>query len=275
MRWYANVALVALTSHWKWLLAALVVVGATVGILFGTGVIGGGEPEQLTRLVPPPTTSAAPSATPATPAPTIPVPTPAPTPAPTPLPTPMPTIRPTTAPTPTLAPVAPPTPQPTPTPPPTPEPTSTPPPVATPAPTATREPEPTATPSPPSVLTIEVLAVGANNVGSLEFVLVYDPTVLSLSSILPGPLTAGVFINSITSTPGQIWASFLEPEGIEGDGPLTILTFDRLQQTDGPVPVTLQSVAAHDADTLLEILTESEAGSVGLYDFVSPVLTFR
>ena len=268
MRWYANVALVALTSHWKWLLAAVIVVGAVVGILFGTGVIGGGEPEQLTRLVPPPTTSAAPSATPA---PTIPVPTPAPTP----LPTPIPTIRPTTAPTPTLAPVAPPTPQPTPTPPPTPEPTSTPEPVATLAPAATPEPEPTATPSPPSVFTIEVLAAEAKNVGSLEFVLVYDPAVLSLSSVLPGPLTAGVLINSITSTPGQIWASFLEPNGIEGDGPLTILTFDRLQQTDGPVPVTLQSVAAHDADTLLEIVTESEAGSVGLYDFVSPVLTFR
>ena len=267
MRWYANVALVALSSHWKWLLAALVVVGATVGILFGTGVIGGGEPEQLTRLVPPPTTSAAPSATPA--------PTPPSTPAPTPVPTPIPTIRPTAAPTPILAPAALPTPQPTPTPLPTPQPTATPAPVATLAPTATPEPEPTATPSPPSVLTIEVLAVGAKNVGSLEFVLVYDPTVLSLSSILPGPLTAGVFINSITSTPGQIWASFLEPDGIEGDGPLTILTFDRLQQTDRLVPVTLQSVAAHDADTLLEILTESEAGSVGLYDFSSPVLTFR
>ena len=245
MREYRDVMLVALSSSWKWILVGLVVaVGATLGVLFGTGIIGGGDDEQPARRV------AAPSRAPATPRPT-----PEPTIAPTATPRPTSTPRPT----PVTAPVA--------TPVPTPQPSTPTPPAAA--------PEPTATPSPPSVVTMEVLAAGANNVGSLEFVLNYDPTVLSLSDIAPGSLTIRALVDNSTSTPGLLWAAFLDLEGIDGDGPLTVLTFERLRETAGPVPLTLQSVAAHDADTLMEILTDLEPGSVGLYDTVSPVLVFR
>ncbi len=217
MRWVLEVGFIALSTSWKWLLGAVVGVGALVGVLFGVGVFGGGGSDE--------------------PAPQVVSPTPIPT----------------ARPTPTL----------------TPRPTATPSPTTAPAPTATT------TPNLPSTVTMHVLAAEANNIGSLEFVLVYDTNALELSNVEAGSLASGALVDTNFPSPGRLWAGIIDPDGITGDGPLAILTFNRLGSADGPVPLTLEAVSAYDADTLVDVITDTTPGQLTPTALVSPILTFR
>ena len=217
MRWVLEVGFIALSTSWKWLLGAVVGVGALVGVLFGVGVIGGGGPDE--------------------PAPQVV--------APTPIPTPQPTF--------------------------TPRPPATPLPTKALAPTATA----TATPNLPSTVTMQVLAVEANNIGSLEFVLVYDTNAWELSKVEAGSLTSTALVDTHFPSPGRLWAGIIDPEGITGDGPLVVLTFNRLGSGNGPVPVTLEAVSAYDADTLVDVITDTTPGQLTTSASISPILTFH
>ena len=219
MRWVLEVGFIALSTSWKWLLGAVVGVGALVGVLFGVGVIGGGGSDE--------------------PAPQVV--------APTPIPTPQPTF--------------------------TPRPPATPLPTTAPAPAATAT--ATATPNLPTTVTMHVLAAEANNIGSLEFVLVYDSNALELSKVEAGSLTSTALVDTNFPSPGRLWAGIIDPDGITGDGPLAVLTFNRLGSANGPVPLTLEAVWAYDADTLVDVITETTPGQLTTSASVSPILTFR
>ena len=211
MRWFFEVALIGISSIWKWLLASVVVVGAIVGILFAVGVLGGGG-DADTSLA----------------AVTSPTPTPA--------------AGDTLVPTPTT--------------PPTPEPTI--------APVS-------------KVISVPILATQAKNVGSLEFVLVYDPAMLEFTQMEPGLLAGGALIDSSSSRPGRIWAGIIDIQGISGSGPLAVVKFNVLEQARGILPLTLENIVAFDADTLVDIITTTTPGQFngpGLAP-LSPIVTFQ
>ena len=87
-------------------------------------------------------------------------------------------------------------------------------PTPTPAagPSPTQVVTPTATPQPTVVpaakfISVPILATRANNVGSLEFVLVYDPAKLELAQVERGLLSGDALIDSSTPSPGRLWAA--------------------------------------------------------------------
>lgn len=167
------------------------------------------------------------------------------------------------------------TPQPT-----TPQPTVTPRSTAIPSPTSLPEPTitptaPTATPNAPSTVTMEVLAVKAENIGSLEFVLVYNTDVWELSSIQPGSLASNALLDTDVTSPGRLWAGIIDPSGITGDGPLAVLTFNLIGEANDPVPLILEAVSAYNASTLVDVLTEATPGRLTASDPISPILTFH
>ena len=43
MRWMLEVAFIGLSTSWKWLLGSTAAVAILVGLLFGVGVLGGGD----------------------------------------------------------------------------------------------------------------------------------------------------------------------------------------------------------------------------------------
>ena len=126
----------------------------------------------------------------------------------------------------TVAPTPAPTPEPTPEPSPTRVPTSTP----FPTPTAHPSPEgPTATPLPPPTpmaaprIEVPVYLTGATNVGSLEFVLVYEPSVLDVVSVEKGALARTALIDSGSRTAGRVWTAVMDPNGIRCTGPVAVV----------------------------------------------------
>ena len=233
MKWFLDVAFLALSAGRYWVLGGIAAVVILVGALFAFGVFGGGDDDT-------------------------------PIPTPTSVPTRVPTQRPAPTARPTLAPTA------------TPVPTATPLPTATPRiiPTPTFTPEPTA--APPSDIVVPVYLERASNVGSLEFVLLYEPAVLRVSKIEPGDLASNALIEFSGGSPGRVWAGMIDADGMDGDDPVALIIFDIVGDTGSTSPLTLQNVSAHDATTLLDILTEVSAGSFAGEDLAltTPTLGF-
>ena len=152
--------------------------------------------------------------------------------------------------------------------------TAAPAPAATPvpAPAATQAPVPTATvapaatsaPKPSSVVRpkveVPVDLTGARNLGSLEFVLVYEPSVLEFAEVKTGSLARNALIDFGTRTKGRLWAGLIDANGINGDGPVAIISFNVVGPGLTDSPLSLESVSAYDATTLLDVLTESSPG---------------
>ena len=251
MGWVRDLAFIAIAASYKWLLASVVIVGIVVGSLFAAGVFGGsGESPKAT---PPPTPAPSPFPTP-TPMETT-VPTATPTPTSTARPSPTPTVRPT--PTPTVRPS--PTPLPTPTPAPLPSPTLAP------------------TPVPPESIEIAVSVAGADNVGSLEFVLGFEPTVLAVMEVVPGGLSSNAILEFNSNIPGRVWAGLVDLDGMTGDGPVAVITFRVLGDSAADSSLTLTNVSAYDATTLVDIVALTSAGKFTGIDrsIIPPSLDFH
>ena len=159
-------------------------------------------------------------------------------------------------------------------------PTPTPIPTIVPTATAVPDPTPTALPAPtlvlPPTVEVPVYLAGANNIGSLEFVLVYEPTVLEVANVEPGPLARNALVEFGTRTSGRLWAGLIDTNGLQGDGPVAIVSFDVVGHQPSSSTLTLENVLAYDATSLLDVLTEASAGSfvVEGQAITAPTLTF-
>ena len=218
MRWMLEVAFIGLSTSWKWLLGSTAAVAILVGLLFGVGVLGGGDSSNTDTdesfVAAPPTPTPAPKATP----------------------------RPTQA-------VA-----------------------ATPVPSATQVPA-----APAKVISVPILATRAANVGSLEFVLVYDSAKLEFTQVERGLLSGDALIDSSSSEPGRLWAGIIDMQGINGSGPVAVVKFRVRDGVSGAMPLSLESIAAFDANTLVDIVTGTTAGEFNVTELhpLSPIVTFQ
>ena len=179
-----------------------------------------------------------------------PVPRPTITPGPTSTITPIPTLKPTIAPTATSVPV-----------------------VVLPT-------TPTQTPTPPVLrskeITVPVNLAGAVNLGSLEFVLAYDPDVLEVTTVETGNLTEESLLESSAGTPGLLWVGIIDAVGISEDGLAAVVTFRVIESSDSDSSLILQNVVAYDAASYLDIIVEASPGSLSTMDgsVTPPSLTF-
>ncbi len=144
--------------------------------------------------------------------------------------------------------------------------------VPTPAPT----PEPTTAPA-LKVISVPILATRAKNVGSLEFVLVYDPAKLEFVRMEPGVLAGSALIDSSSSQPGRVWAGIVDAQGINGSGPVAMVKFKVREPGGGALPLTLENIVAFDANTLVDIITTTTPGRFNGSGpaLLSPIVTFQ
>ena len=169
---------------------------------------------------------------------------------------------------------------PTPTPAASTNPTAVPQPTPTLAPTVAPTVAPTLTPTvapAPKFISVPILATRANNVGSLEFVLVYDPVKLELERVERGLLSGDALIDSSTPSPGRLWTGIIDINGIDGSGPVAVVRFKIRDNVGGTMPFTLENVAAFDANTLVDIVTGTTPGkfTVSGVTPLSPIVTFQ
>ena len=129
----------------------------------------------------------------------------------------------------------------------------------------------------PKFISVSILATRANNVGSLEFVLVYDPAKLELEQVERGLLSGDALIDSSTPSPGRLWTGIIDINGIDGSGPVAVVRFKIRDNVGGTMPFTLENVAAFDANTLVDIVTGTTPGkfTVSGVTPLSPIVTFQ
>jgi len=159
-------------------------------------------------------------------------------------------------------------------------PTAVPQPTPTIAPTLAPTLEPTLAPAvapAPKSISVPILATRANNVGSLEFVLVYDSAKLELEQVERGLLSGDALIDFSTPSPGRLWTGIIDLSGIDGSGPVAVVRFKIRDNVGGNMPFTLENVAAFDANTLVDIITGTTPGefTVSGVTPLSPIVTFQ
>ena len=155
-------------------------------------------------------------------------------------------------------------------------PTAVPQPTPTIAPTLAPTLAPAVAPAPKSI-SVPILATRANNVGSLEFVLVYDSAKLELEQVERGLLSGDALIDFSTPSPGKLWTGIIDISGIDGSGPVAVVRFKIRDNVGGNMPFTLENVAAFDANTLVDIITGTTPGefTVSGVTPLSPIVTFQ
>ena len=171
---------------------------------------------------------------------------------------------------------------PTPTPTPTPAAAASPTPTPAAGPSPTQVVTPTATPQPivapaAKFISVPILATRANNVGSLEFVLVYDPAKLELAQVERGLLSGDALIDYSSPGPGRLWAGIIDINGLDGSGPVAVVKFKVRDNVGGTMPLSLESISAYDANTLVDILTTTTPGEFtgAALTPLSPIVTFQ
>ena len=165
---------------------------------------------------------------------------------------------------------------------PTPTPAASPSPTQAASPSPTQVVTPTATPQPTvapaaKFISVPVLATRANNVGSLEFVLVYDPAKLELAQVERGLLSGNALIDYSSQGPGRLWAGIIDINGLDGSGPVAVVKFKVRDNVGGTMPLSLESISAYDANTLVDILTTTTPGEFtgAALTPLSPIVTFQ
>jgi len=142
--------------------------------------------------------------------------------------------------------------------------------------TPTTTPQPTVAPA-AKFISVPILVTRANNVGSLEFVLVYDPAKLELAQVERGLLSGDALIDSSSPGPGRLWAGIIDINGMDGSGPVAVVKFKVRDNVGGTMPLSLERIYAYDANTLVDILTTTTPGefSGARLTPLSPIVTFQ
>ena len=108
---------------------------------------------------------------------------------------------------------------------------------------------------------VPIHLTGAENIGSLEFVLTYDPSVLEMSGVEAGGLAQSALFDFGTRNPGRLWAGLIDNEGINGDGPIAVVSFKVVGPGASTSLLALENITTYDASSLLDILTNATSGS--------------
>jgi len=111
-------------------------------------------------------------------------------------------------------------------------------------------------------LNVPVNANNASNLGSLEFEVVYNPTVLQPQSVTKGELADNAMLDSSFVKSGRVWVALVDSNGLSGNGSLAIITFRRVGSGQSAAVLTLENVSAHNATTLVDIITSTTVGSL-------------
>ncbi len=100
-------------------------------------------------------------------------------------------------------------------------------------------------------VTIPIVASGAVNVGTMEFIVTYDPAVLTVISVETGTLSGGVLSTNMTN-PGSLPIVLIDGQGFSGTGQIAVLSCIVTGPPGSSTSLSLSEAAARD------ILTDGE-----------------
>lgn len=120
-----------------------------------------------------------------------------------------------------------------------------------------------ATGSPGSKVFIPITVNGASNLGAMDVVVTYDPTVLKFSGADLGELSTNGMIDSNSPSPGTVKIGVVDTKGVSGNGALIKMNFDVIGHSGSNSPVSVQVTGAWNLD-LVDVLTSVSGGTVSV-----------
>ena len=111
---------------------------------------------------------------------------------------------------------------------------------------------------------VPIFLQGASDVGSLEFVLVFEPGTLKFLAAKPGTLASDALIETNLRSDGRVWVGIVEPTGVTGDGSIAVLSFETLESGESESPLVLENISSFKASTYLDSLHQPTPGHFGL-----------
>ena len=111
---------------------------------------------------------------------------------------------------------------------------------------------------------VPIFLQGAADLGSLEFVLAFEPNTLRFLGAEPGTLASEALIETNLRSNGRVWVGIVEPTGVTGDGSIAVLSFETLEGGKSESPLVLGDILGYEASTYLDLLQQPTPGHFGL-----------
>jgi hypothetical protein len=99
-----------------------------------------------------------------------------------------------------------------------------------------------------AVVDVSIVISNADDVGSLDLVFTYDPTILQVESVSKGEINNGM-ISSNIDTSGFVSIAIADQKGIDEDGELAVVSFTVLENT-GSSPLRIEELIVYDTDSI-------------------------
>jgi len=119
---------------------------------------------------------------------------------------------------------------------------------------------------------IPVMVNGASNLGAIDLMITYDPSVLKFSGADLGEISTNGMIDSNGATPGTVKIAIVDTNGVSGGGVLVKMTFDVVGQNGATSPVNVQVPGAWNLDSI-DILTSVSSGTISVGGGKTPLST--
>ncbi|WP_319507611.1 cohesin domain-containing protein [uncultured Methanolobus sp.] len=106
-----------------------------------------------------------------------------------------------------------------------------------------------------NTVNVPILVTGAENIGSIDLVLTYDPAVLQAISADTRELGKNAYLESNTANEGEIVIALADAGGINGDGTVATVSFIVLGEEGTSSQLTLEEVSVHNLDLVELVIT--------------------
>jgi len=117
----------------------------------------------------------------------------------------------------------------------------------------------TASGGPGSIIDVPVSVDNAKDLGSMDIIVSYDPSVLSVVSVDKGPLNKGM-ISANTETPGTVSIGIVDAGGINGNGAVAVMKLKISGSVGASSPLRIEQAMAYDVKTHVDIQTVTTSG---------------
>ncbi|WP_340818997.1 cohesin domain-containing protein [Methanolobus sp. WCC4] len=119
-----------------------------------------------------------------------------------------------------------------------------------------------------SIVEVPINLEGAEDVGSMDISLMYDPAVLQAVGVEAGELGGNAYIESNTASEGKVMIALADSSGINGDGSVAVVSFKVLGDVGSSSTLTLGDVAVHNTD-LVEVISPTIDGTLSVTEEAS------
>jgi hypothetical protein len=111
-------------------------------------------------------------------------------------------------------------------------------------------------------LRVGIRQSGAPGLAAFDCALSFDPAVLVIEGVEPGPAAPGAMVESREAGGGRLLLSLVVPEGVSGDGIVCHLRFRVTGPAGAVSPLVLTDLSAYDGQTLAAIPLRPIAGEI-------------